>query len=888
VSDIMRRLFRLPWRTRRQIGADVDEELRFHLDMRVDELRALGMSAEAARREAVRQFGDIEDARRYIAGVDLDTEAAHRRTEYMGDLRQDVVYALRKLRAAPAFTVAIVLTLALGIGANTAIFSVVNGVLLKSLPFPAPERIVRLRFIYDGQPDAGSPPELRDFRTRSRTVQSFAMYTGAAMNLVRDGADPELLVGVQVSANWFRILGVSPMLGRAFADGEDHEGAAKIVLLSEGIWRRDFNADPTIVGRAIRLNGELATVIGVVPKAGAYPLTADVWTPLVFTTEQLADDYRGARYLQMIGRLAPGATVEKAQRELSQISAGIAAAFPQKYRSLSIQPVPLQSAIVGDLRRPLLVIMGAVAFVLLIACANVANLLLVKATGRESEMAVRAALGAGRTRLVRQLVTESMLLSFLGATAGLLLARWGMAALLRFAPPDLQLLVGSGALDGRTLGLTVLIAVITGLVFGLLPAVHVGGDVASALRAGSRGARSRHTAARTRGGIVVAEVALAVTLLVGAGLLLRSFQHLLAVDPGFRPDGALTFRVSLPSRSYESDTAQRAFVTAFQTRLQTIPGVTSAAIASALPMDGSDFTLSFSVRGRPPVPPSQQPSTTLLSATPEFFPAMGIPLVRGRLYSREAQPGTPKEIVVSKEFVKRFFPNEEAIGKYIDLGWSVDGDRRGGMIVGIVGDVKQTGLGQETEPLLYLPYAQAPLQSLRVVLRASVPPSTLTKPARAALREVDRELPMFSIKPLTDYVSSSIESQRFYATLLSVFAAVALTLAAIGLYGVIAYVVSQRAHELGVRVALGATSRRIATMVVGQGLTLSLAGVAVGVVAALVMTRVLGALLFGVSTLDPLTFAGVALLLVIVAALASYLPARRASRVDPLIAMRGE
>jgi predicted permease len=883
-----RRLFRLPWRTERQIGADVDEELRFHLDMRVDEFRALGMSADAARNEAERQFGDVEEARRYIAGVDRATEAAYRRTEFMGDLRQDIVYAVRKLRAAPAFTIAVALTLALGIGANTAIFSVVNGVLLKALPFPEPDRIVRLRFIYDGQPDAGSPPELRDFRTRSRTVQSFAMYTGRAVNLVRNGADPELLVGVQVSANWFRILGVSPMLGRAFSDGEDQEGAPKVALLSEGVWRRDFNADPAIVGKAIRLNGEQVTVIGVVSQARAYPLTADVWTPLLFTTEQLADENRGARYLQMIGRLAPGATIDQAQRELSRIGAEIAAAFPQKYKSLTMQPVPLRSAIVGDLRRPLLVIMGAVGFVLLIACANVANLLLVRATGRESEMAVRTALGAGRHRLVRQLVTESMLLSLIGAGAGLLLAIWGMTGLLHFAPSDLQLLIGSARLDGRPLGLTIVIAAATGLIFGLLPALHVGGDVAAALRAGSRGARSRHLAARTRGGIVIAEVALAVTLLVGAGLLLRSFQHLLAVDPGFRPEGALTFRVALPARSYASDTAQRAFVNALETRLKAIPGVSQSAIASALPMDGSDFTLSFSVQGRPPLPPSQQPSTTLLSATPEFFPAMGIPLVRGRLYTRDAQPGTPKEIVVSREFVKRFFPNEEAIGKYIDLGWSVDGDRRGGVIVGVVGDVKQTGLGQETEPLLYLPYAQAPLPSLRVVLRASISPASLTKPARAALRVVDRELPMFAIKPLRDYVAGSIESQRFYAMLLSVFAAVALMLAAIGLYGVIAYAVSQRTHELGVRVALGATSRRIAAMVVGQGLTLSAVGVVVGIAAAFLLTRVLRALLFDVSILDPITFGAVALLLVLVATLASYLPARRASRVDPLIAMRGE
>jgi len=882
-----RRVFQLPWRSRRQIGADVDEELRFHIDMRIEELRALGLTNDAARTEALRQFGDLEEARRYIAGIDHATEAAHRRSEYMGDLRQDIVYALRKLRSAPAFTITVALTLALGIGANTAIFSVVNGVLLQPLPFPQPDRIVRLRFIYNGQSDAGSPPELKDFRTRSRTMQGIAMYAGQAANLVRDGADPELLRGVTVSANWFKIMGITPALGRSFADGEDREGAAKVAMISEAVWHRDFSGDREIVGRAIRLNGEQVTVIGVVPARRAYPLTAEVWLPLVFTSDELSDKNRGARYLQMVGRLSDGATVEQAQRELSQIGASIAASFPDKYKTLAIQPLPLQSAIVGDLRRPLLVVMGAVAFVLLIACANVANLLLVRATGRESEMAVRTALGADRARLVRQLVTESMLLSLLGAAAGLLLARWGMAALLRLAPPDLPR-VGTATIDGTALVFTIGIAVVTGLVFGLLPAAHIHGDLASALRAGLRGTRTRHLTARTRGGIVVAEVALAVTLLVGAGLLLRSFQHLLAVDPGFRPDGVLTFRVSLPERSYASDTAQRAFVDGLDARLHALPGVRQAAIATALPLDGSDFTLSFTIHGRAPVSPNDEPATQVVSATPEFFATMGIPVLRGRLFSRDAQPGTPKEVVVSREFVRRFFSNEDPIGHYLDLGWSVDGDRKGGTIVGVVGGVKQVALDQETPPLLYLPYAQAPMWNLRVVLRGSVPPASLTNPARGAVHEIDRELPVFALRTLTEYVAQSIGPQRFYATVVAVFAAVALILAAIGLYGVIAYSVSQRAHELGVRVALGATGQRIAGMVVGQGLMLTLAGVAIGVLAATLVSRLLASLLFGVGALDPLTFGLVLVVLAAVAVVASYVPARRAARVDPLIAMRGE
>jgi putative ABC transport system permease protein len=884
---VSRRLFRLPWRSRRQISDDFDEELGFHLDMRAAELRSLGMAADAARAEAIRQFGDLDDARHYITTVDRATEKAQRRTEFMGDLRHDIVYAVRKLRSAPGFTLTVILTLALGIGANTAIFSVVDGVLLRPLPFREPDRVMRVHFIYNGEPDAGSPPELRDFRTRSRTMESLAMYQGRTVNLVRDGADPEQLVGVLVNANWFNLLGITPELGRAFVEGEDNEGAPKVAMLSDAVWRRDFNADRGVIGRAIRLNGEQVTVVGVVPAGRGYPFSADLWTPLVFTSSQLSDAARGARYLSMIGRLRAGATEEQARRELSQIGAGIASAFPDKYKTLSLDPVPLQDAIVGDLKRPLFVIMGAVAFVLPIACANVANLFLVRATGRESEMAVRTALGAGKSRLVRQLVTESLLLSLLGGAAGLLLANWGMKVLLRLAPPNLPR-VDTAAIDAAALFITLGIVVVTGLVFGLLPAMQLDGDVASALRAGARGTRTRHVSARIRGGIVVAEVALAVMLLVGAGLLLRSFQQLLSIDPGFRPDRVLTFRLALTERSYPSDTSQRNFVTALEERLRALPGVRQVGIASALPLDGSDFTLSFTVRGRPPVPKNDEPATQIVAATPEFLSAMGIPVVRGRNYTRDAQPGTPKEVVVSREFVRRFFANEDPLGHYIDLGWSQDGDRRGGTIIGVVGDVKQGALNQETPPLLYLPYAQAPLQNLRIAVQTSVPPLSLTKSVRTAVREVDRELPVFSIRPLDDYVATSIGPQRFYATLVGIFAAVALTLAAVGLYGVIAYAVSQRTHELGVRVALGATSQRIANMVVAQGLSLTIGGAIAGVVAAVLVTRVLSALLYSVSALDPLTFVVVLLVLMAVAMVASYVPARRAARVDPLVAMRGD
>lgn len=882
-----KRIFRLPWRSRRQIGADVDEELRFHLDMRVEELVRSGLSATAARAEAEREFGDLDDARRYINAVDRQTEAAHRRTEFMGDLRQDLVYALRKLRAAPAFTFTVILTLALGVGANTAIFSVVNGVLLKPLPFPDPDRVLWIRYVLNGEPDAGSPPELADFRSRSRTMQSFAMYEGQAANLVRDGADPELLVAMKVSANWFNIFRAKATLGRTFAHGEDQEGAPKVVVLNERAWRRYFNGDPGVVGRAVRINGEPVTVIGVVPSGMAYPGGADMWMPLVFAASDLADNRRGARWLSLMGRLKPEATLDQAQRELSQIAAGIAARYPRYYRTLNVVPTPLRDRIVRDLKKPLLVIMGAVAFVLLIACANVANLFLVRATGREGEMAIRTALGAGRSRLVRQMVTESVTLSLLGAACGLLLAKWGMAVLLRFAPAELPR-VSDARIDGWALFVTLLVALITGLVFGLLPIARTDrGNLGVALRAGGRGTRSHQGSSRARRAIVVAEVALAVTLLVGAGLLLRSFRRLLAVDPGFRPDSALTFRVRLPETSYASDTSVRHFVDALDARLHAIPGVRVAGMSNALPLDGSDFTLSFQVRGRPPVPENQQPSAQIIVVTPGFFPAMGMTASRGRLFDRNDRVGGPKVALVSREFARRHFPNEDPIGKYVDLGWRVDGEGRGGMIVGIVGDVKQMALERDAPPTLYLPMDQASRSSLRVVLRTSVTPASVTSAVRAAVKEVDRELPVFAVRPLEEYVSEAMGPQRFYAVIVALFAGVALLLAAVGLYGVIAYAVSQRTHELGVRVALGATRRHIGRIVVMQGLVLSLVGAVVGIAAALVVGRVIGSLLFGVTAADPLTFAAVIVVLLAVAVIASYVPARRAARVDPLIAMRG-
>ena len=884
----MKRFFRLPWRTRQQIRADVEDELSFHLDMRIDALVAAGMSGEEARAQAIREFGDIDDARQYIRAVDHDIEAARRRSDYMNDLRGDIVYAIRKLRGSPMFTLIAVLTLALGIGANTAIFSVVNGVLLKPLPFPQQDRLVRIQFRQQGHGDASTPPDLADFRTRARAFEGFAHYEGLTANLVREHAEPERIAGAEVSANWFSLLRVRPLHGRFFATGEDSPSAPLVVVLSEPLWRRDFAGDPAVVGKQVQINAQLVTVIGVVPDGQGYPMRAELWMPTRFSVEDLSDKTRGARWLGLLGRVKDGTPFETAATEVDRIERQMEGLFPEQFRERRAQAIQLQSAMVGDLERPLYVIMAAVAVVLLISCANVANLLLVRATARESEMAIRTALGAGRSRLVRQLITESMILAGAGAAAGVLFAKWGMRVLIAMAPDDLPR-GKTAAIDGTALGVTAGAALLIGLLFGVLPAVQTAaGDLADALRAGARGTRTRRHTNRTKRVIVAAEVALAVTLLTGAGLLIRSFRELMAVDPGFHPDHIMTMRVLLPQKTYDTLPKVANFSRQLESRIAALPGVRSAALANAVPLDGTSFWLSFTVRGRAPVRQSDQPSASIRLVTPGYFTVLGTPLLRGRAFTADDRANAPRVAIVNQTFVKRFMPDEDPIGKYVDIGWTRDGVRQGGQIVGVVGDMRDDELASTADPTFYLPFDQTPGEGLVIAARTAAPPTSITSALRGVIRDLDPTLPVYEVHTMEEQIASSVSRQRFYATLLGVFASVALVLAAVGLYGVIAYAVSQRTHELGVRVALGATGDRISRMVIGEGVVLTAIGVIVGLAASLAGTRLIAKLLYNVKTSDPLTFAAVALLLGVVAACASYIPARRAGRVDPLVAMRGD
>ena len=819
----------------------------------------------------------------------------------MDTLIQDVRYAARKLLRTPGFTFVAVATLALAIGSTTAVFSLVNGILLEPLPYPQPEQLVRIgstRTGGDASPQGGltsmSLLDFRDYREGTRSVARMAAIHSGTRNLSGDGSEPLRLRSARVSASFFDVFALPMQLGRGFAASEEVDGAGRVVVLSDGLWRSRFGADPRIVGTAITLDGEPYTVVGVAPRDFAYPSERDIWTPLAPQPFEEDPENRGAHYLSGIGRLAPGATAAAAKRELETIAARLTTQYPETNTNFGAAAEPLREQMVGDVRPALYAMFGAVGFVLLIACANVANLLLVRAASRETELAVRTALGAARGRLVRQLVTESLLLSLAGAVVGSAIALWIVDGVVAFGPQGLPRL-GEVSVDARALGFTALVAVVTGLVFGLVPALHAArSETGQMLRESGRGTSHRAATNRTRSVLVVTEFALAVVLLVGAGLLIRSFVRLTQVDPGYDVERVVTFTVSLPSGQYPYDRQQRAFADDVLERMRRLPGAQSAAIAFGRPLERSMFRTIFDVDGRPPNPPERRTPVDVRSTTPDFFRTLGIPLVRGRLYTPDDRNGRQHVVVVNQEFVRRYFPNEDPIGLRITLGWGRDTAETGtsievgGEIIGIVADMRQYGLDSEPYPTTFLPYHQHPLDAVSVLVRSSAEPEAVQAAARAQMRSLDPNLPLYEMTTMEQALADSVAQPRFYMLLLGGFAGVALLLAALGIYGVVSYTVSQRTRELGIRIALGATRQKVVSLVLTRGLVLTVVGVGVGLVAAFWMTRVLASLLFGVDALDPVTYAGVAIVLVGVAALASWIPARRAARVDPVIAMRAE
>ncbi|HXI90675.1 MAG TPA: ABC transporter permease, partial [Blastocatellia bacterium] len=774
----------------------------------------------------------------------------------MTTLIQDLRYAFRMLLKNPGFAAVAVIALALGIGANTAIFSVVNTILLRSLPYDDPDRlmVVKENKLPQFPEFSVSPGNFLDWQKQNASFEKLAAVQGSSYNLVTGDAEPERLDGARVSAGLFEMLGVKPVQGRTFLEEEDQPGHQNVVVLSSNLWKRRFGSDPNIIGQSITMSAASYTIIGIMPPSFQFPdRDIDLWTPIAFTAAQAQQ--HGSHYVAVIGRLKPGVTTEQARTEMSGIAARLAEQYPNSNAGWSTIVVPMQQFEVRDIKPALLVLLGAVALVLLIACANVANLLLARSTARQKEIAIRTALGASRSRVVRQLLTESVLLAVVGGGAGLLLAAWGTRSLLALAPEDLPR-VKDVALDGRVLGFTLLVTLITGIVFGLVPALQASRpNLNETLKEGGRGTTGGHH--RIRSSLVITEVALALVLLVGAGLLIRSFIRLEQVNPGSNTKNAMSANVALPGRKYPNSDQYLSFFTQLMEKIAALPGVVAVGATQSLPIQG-DYLVGFNIQGRPPDPPGEDKSTNYYAVTPDYFKAMGIPLLRGRLFTEQDSKNAPRVAVINETMARTYFSDEDPIGKGINLSQGREGFRE---IVGIVGDVKQYGLAQPTTLQTYEPYLQMPFSAVTLIVRTEGNPAALSGSIRSEVLALDKEQPVSRIRTLDQIISGSVQQQRFTMLLLGVFAAVALILAAVGLYGVMSYAVTQRTHEIGIRMALGANTGNVLRLVVGHGMLLALIGVFIGLGGAFAFTRLMSKLLFAVSTTDPVTFAGISVLL---------------------------
>jgi putative ABC transport system permease protein len=800
----------------------------------------------------------------------------------MDNLLKDIRYALRALLRRPGFTAIAVITLALGIGANTAIFSVVHAVLLQPLPYTDADRLVALRQSnMPAQPDTQiAPGNFLEWRRQSTAFSSLAAYRTVSYNLTGDG-NPERLLAGRVSVGLFALLGAQPLLGRDFVAEEDHPGHEKVVVISEGLWARRFGSDPNVLGKTLKLDGEDFAVIGVMPAAFRLPdqRERELWTPIAFKDSEKT--LYQARYVDVIGRLKTGVSAAQAQSEMTAIAARLAQEHPDANTGWTINVTPLLNFVVGDVKTVLWVLFGAVALILLIACANVTNLLLARATTRQKEMAVRVALGAGRARIVRQLATESLLLALLGGIAAWPLASWGLKALLVAAPTDLPRLA-SVSIDNRVLLFTVAITLLTALIFGLAPALQVlKFDSNSALK----DQRSCSVRQQRIGNVLIAtEVALALMLLVGGGLLLRTVWQLNHVHPGFDERNALAVTIQLPEKKYAAPQQIAAFSEQLVQQVSSMPGVEATGIARILPIV-HNLPAGFYFEGQPRPNDNELPQTNYSAVSPGYFKAMRIPLIAGRAFTEHDTLDAPRVAIVSQILAQRYFPNGDAIGKRINVQTGPESYRE---IVGIAGDVKQNGLTKETKPHAYEPFAQAPNQFMTLIVRSTTDPASLVPAIRSKVLALDSELPLQRVTPLDRMLANSIRQQRFTSIVLSVFAGVALLLAAAGLYGVISYSVAQRTQELGIRVALGAQVKDVMQLVLRQGMAYVVAGEVIGIAGAFALTRLLSGLLFGVTPTDAVTFVAVTVVLTVVALLACYIPARRATKVDPLVALRYE
>ena len=799
-------------------------------------------------------------------------------------LLHDLRYALRTMARNRGFTAVSVLALALGIGANSAVFTVVNSVLLEPLRFRNPEQliVVRERNLKAGFPQFSlSPGNYLDYRDHNHTFSGMAAFGGTGLNM-SGGAEPERLRGARVTNEFFSVLGRTPFLGRTFTAQEAQLGSHHVAILSYGLWQRRFAGTANVLGQTLKLNDELYTVVGVMPADFQFPARVEIWTPLAMNLQNWQQ--RGGHYLGGIGRLKAGSSMAAAQADLNTIAARAEKQFPESNSGWDTTLQSLQEAVVGRIRPAMLTLTAAVGFVLLIACVNLANLLLSRSAARRREIGIRSSMGAGRGRLIRQFLTESVLLSAIGAGAGLALAWIGTRLLVNLSPNILPRATEI-ALNGRALAFTAGVAVLTGILFGLAPAIHMAKtDLMAALREGARGNAIGFRRNRLRSVLVMGEVALALVLLSGAGLLMRSFYRLQSIEPGFDPHGMLTFRTNLPAAKYKGDEPQAAFYRRALERIRALPGVEAAGAAQIFPLAGDDYILSFEQIGKPPVPVGNEPSAAYYSATPGYFASLRIPIKSGRDFSEHDDASSPPVAIISESMARQFYAGENPLGQRIRMG----NGSKPAEIVGIVGDVRDQQLDEKGRPAVYEPAAQVPFGAMYFGVRTAGDPASLIPAVRAVIREQDAELPLDAVGTVDSLVATSLSQRRFAMLLMAIFAGLALVLAMVGIYGVISYSVTQATQEIGIRMALGARRSDVLRIVFGYAGVLMAAGLALGVVAALAAGRLLAAQLFEVKPTDPATYAAVASVLLATGLLACTIPALRAMRVDPLVALRNE
>jgi putative ABC transport system permease protein len=856
-----------------------ERELQTYLEIETEENIARGMAPEEARYAARRKLGNPTQIREEIYRMNSFA--------FIESLWQDVRTGLRMLRKNGGFTAIAMLTLALGIGANTAIFSVIHAVLLSPLPYNDPDRIV---LVLESNPSRGflqfsvSPPNYIDWKKDSTSFEQITSIARGDFNYT-GGAEPERLSGARVGSSFFAVMGVTPAIGRTFVPEDDVVGKANVVVLGYGLWTRHFGSDPNVIGKSLTLDGQSYRVVGVMQNGFQFPRGVDLWLPSEFDADALSPGARGAHYLRVMARLKPGVSMDKAQAEMAAISKRLEQQYPRTNTGWSSKCMSLNEATVGNVRPTLLVLFGAVGFLLLIACANVANLLLARATARQREIAIRFSLGASRLRIARQLLTESILLSGIATGLGLLLAEWAIRAL-RTLPPDNLPRAASIGLDFPVLAFAAGVAVLTGLLFGFAPALQITrGAPAETLKEGGRSSSAgRHG---MRSALVVLETTLALVLLVGSGLLLKSFLRLQTVDPGFQYKNVATANISLPRSKYATDAQEIQFFDQLLERIQSLPGMKEVAASSGNPIEGSNLSFSFETKDLQSLSPADQPSANYYVVSSNYFHALGIPLFVGRNFVRQDSVGSPRVAIISQSIAQRFFHDKNPIGETVKIGVGA-ADPPWREIVGVVGDVKDDGIGEAGTMSVYEPSSQMAWSDMNLFVRSDGDASRIAATIRSQVAALDKDQPVGDISTGEQLMAQAIAQPQLRTMLLSLFAGLALVLAGLGIYGVMSNSVAQRTHEIGVRMALGAGQSSVLRLVLRNGMRLTLLGIALGTAGAFVLTRLMKSFLFHVTPTDPATFVEVALFLFLVALLASYIPARRATRVDPLVALRYE